>query len=354
MADEREWTIGESPADGEESGAPGIDQDGAGPPSQTSQAAPERAPAQASMRPPPRSAGNRSRTARAHSPRRQGRARLMALLALLAALGVVAIAVVLVVNHLSRSNPPARHIPKIKTTNVTIIPGQTRHKVSVLLKHQGVAGSYWQDTRTSPLLNPATFGAPASVHSLEGFLFPDTFNLRQPLSIPALVADQLKDFKQKFQTVNLSYARQHHLTPYDVLIIASMVEAEAQTARDRALIASVIYNRLAAGMPLQIDATTRYATDNYTRPLTVSELQSPSPYNTRIHKGLPPTPIDNPGMASIQAAARPASTSYLYFVVKPCGNGEQAFASSYSQFLALAQQYQVARSKHGGRSPSRC
>jgi uncharacterized YceG family protein len=119
-------------------------------------------------------------------------------------------------------------------------------------------------------------------------------------------------------------------------------------------VASVIYNRLAAGMPLQIDATTRYATGNYTSPLTVSQLSSPSPYNTRIHKGLPPTPIDNPGLASIEAAAHPAHTNYLYFVVKPCGGGEHAFASSYAQFLGYVRQYQKARALAGGRSPAHC
>ncbi|MBV8220150.1 MAG: endolytic transglycosylase MltG, partial [Solirubrobacterales bacterium] len=145
-----------------------------------------------------------------------------------------------------------------------------------------------------------------------------------------------------------------HLTPYDVLIIASMVQAEAATARDRPLIASVIYNRLRLGMPLQIDATTRYATGNYTKPLTDAQLSSRSPYNTRIHTGLTPTPIDNPGLASMQAAAHPANTNYLYFVVKPCGNGEQVFTSSYNQFLADAQKYQQARNAHGGNSPERC
>lgn len=254
--------------------------------------------------------------------------------------------------HLSRT-PPVRHIAPLKTTNVTIIPGRTRGQISALLKQQGVRGSYWQDTRTSPMLNPSLYGAPRGTDSLEGFLFPDTFNLREPLSIPALVADQLNDFKQKFSTVNLSYARQHHLTPYDVLIIASMVEAEAATPRDRGLVASVIYNRLRLGMPLQIDATTRYATGNYSRPLTLSELNSPSPYNTRIHTGLPPTPIDSPGLASIQAAAHPAQTDYLYFVVKPCGNGAMVFTSNYQQFLADAASYQQARARLG-RSPTHC
>jgi UPF0755 protein len=143
------------------------------------------------------------------------------------------------------------------------------------------------------------------------------------------------------------------MTAYDVLIIASMVEAESQTAHDRPLIASVIYNRLRDGMPLQIDATTRYATGNYTQPLTVAQLNSPSAYNTRVHKGLPPTPIGNPGMASIEAAAHPAQTNYLYFVVKPCGNGEQVFTGSYQQFLKFANQYQAARAR-SGRSPAHC
>ena len=107
-------------------------------------------------------------------------------------------------------------------------------------------------------------------------------------------------------------------------------------------------------MPLQIDATTRYATGNYSHPLTVSELTSSSPYNTRIHKGLPPTPIGNPGMAAIQAAAHPARTNYLYFVVKPCGNGSSAFASNFQQFEKLVAQYQTARARRGGRSPTHC
>ncbi len=159
---------------------------------------------------------------------------------------------------------------------------------------------------------------------------PPATSCATPSSTAALVADQLKTFKQRLKGVNLSYAKRKNLTPYDVLIIASMIEAESATEHDRPLVAAVIYNRLAKGMPLQIDATTRYATGNYSKPLTESELNSQSPYNTRIHKGLPPTPIGNPGMASIEAAAHPANKNYLYFVVKPCGNGEQTFTASYS------------------------
>jgi UPF0755 protein len=241
-----------------------------------------------------------------------------------------------------------------KVTNITIIEGRTRAQINDLLKVQGVKGSYFVATRHSPLIDFAAYGAPRHTPDLEGFLFPDTYQLVEPISIPALVSDQLKTFRTEWGQVNLGYARSKHLTPYDVLIIASMVQAEAATAHDRPLIASVIYNRLRLGMPLQIDATTRYATGNYTRPLTNAELNSSSPYNTRIHKGLTPTPIDNPGLASMQAAAHPAQTNFLYFVVKPCGNGEQVFTSNYNQFLADAQKYQQARSARGGKSPERC
>jgi uncharacterized YceG family protein len=244
---------------------------------------------------------------------------------------------------------PAAHV-----TNVTITPGKTRAQIDQLLHSQGITGSYLDETRHSALLNPGSYGAPRSTPSLEGFLFPDTFQLRTPISISALVADQLRDFKRHFSGVSLSYARAHHLTAYDVLIVASLVEGEAATPQDRPLVASVIYNRLARHMPLQIDATVRFAVNNYTSPITESQLHSSSPWNTYTHTGLPPTPIDSPSLASLQAAARPASTNYLYFVVKPCGNGAEIFASSYAQFLHDEQQYASARARLGGHSPAHC
>jgi uncharacterized YceG family protein len=244
--------------------------------------------------------------------------------------------------------------PAAKTTNITIVEGRTRAQINDLLRTQDVKGSYFEATRRSPLINFAAYGAPRHTPDLEGFLFPDTYQLVDPISIKKLVNDQLTTFRHEFAQVNLGYARSKRLTPYDMLIIASMVQAEAATAHDRPLIASVIYNRLRLGMPLQIDATTRYSTGNYTKPLTQSELSSPSPYNTRIHKGLPPTPIDNPGLAAIQAAAHPAHTNFLYFVVKVCGNGSSVFESSYKQFQADEAKYQHARSARGGRSPERC
>ena len=240
------------------------------------------------------------------------------------------------------------------TTEITIAEGDTRQKISGLLRSQGVAGNYLSATRHSPLLNPRAYGAPRSLPSLEGFLFPSTYQLRLPIKLSDLVADQLRTFKQRFATLNLAYARSKNLKPFDVVTIASMVQAEAQTLHDMPLIASVIYNRLHDHMLLGIDSTTRYATGNYTRPLTVSQLNDPSPYNTRVHPGLPLGPIDSPGMAALRAAADPAHTNYLYFVAKPCGNGASVFTASYAQFQQYVAQYQTARARRGGRSPTHC
>jgi UPF0755 protein len=139
-----------------------------------------------------------------------------------------------------------------------------------------------------------------------------------------------------------------------VLIIASMIEREALVAKDRRLISAVIYNRLRRGMPLGIDATLRYRLNNWSRPLKQSELDTRSDYNTRRVQGLPPTPIGNPGLAAMQAAANPANVGYLFYVVKPCGNGAHAFSSTDEQFQKDVDAYNRARDKRGGKDPSRC
>jgi uncharacterized YceG family protein len=235
-----------------------------------------------------------------------------------------------------------------------MVPGETRRQFDARLRSEGVKGSYLAATRRSPLLRLSAYGAPRSTPSLEGFLFPDTYQLRVPISIRTLVADQLNQFKRVFSRIGTGYARRHGLTAYQIVIVASIVEKEAATARDRKLVASVIYNRLKAGIPLGMDSTTRYEFNDYTKPLTDSQLAARSPYNTRLNQGLPPTPIDSPGLSSLQAAAHPPATNYLYFVVKPCGNGAMVFSSSYNQFLADSAKYQQARAARGGKSPTKC
>jgi UPF0755 protein len=203
------------------------------------------------------------------------------------------------------------------------------------------------------MLNPAAYGAERP-ESLEGFLFPATYELRRGASVRTLVAKQLEAFKREFAKVDLAFARRRNLTAYDVLTIASMVEREASLDRERPLVASVIYNRLRERMPLGIDATIRFATGNWTTPLTRADLGRDSPYNTRRRAGLPPGPIGNPGLASIRAAARPARSGFLFFVVKPDTCGEHAFSRTAEQFERDSARYAEERARRGGRAPTTC
>ncbi len=234
-----------------------------------------------------------------------------------------------------------------------VIPeGDSRDQISQLAKDAHVKGNYTQATVHSRLLNPASYGA-RGAKNLEGFLFPATYTLKAGANVNKLVAQQLTAFKREIKGVNMRYAKSKNLTTYDVLIIASMIDREVEVPKERKLVAAVIYNRLHDGEPLGIDATTRFATGNYTKPLTESQLNAPSPYNTRLNAGLPPGPIGNPGLAAIKAAAAPAKVPYRFYVVKPCGNGEHAFATTEAQFEKDAQKYQRARKAANG-SPEGC
>ncbi len=190
---------------------------------------------------------------------------------------------------------------------------------------------------------PPRFRKDAKTGSMEGFLFPALYEFTQATPASKLVADQLKTFRERFATVNLSYARSKNLTPYDVLIIASMIEKETAVASERRLVSAVIYNRLRNGMPLGIDATLRYGFKiPGTESLTKKAIETDSPYNTRIRTGLPPTPIANPGLASIRAAADPArGVDYLYYVRKP-KSLKHYFTSSESDFLRKVCEYGYA------------
>jgi len=239
--------------------------------------------------------------------------------------------------------------------NITIPEGPSRREEAVKLRAAGLKGSYLAATKHSARLDPRDYGAPRSTKSLEGFLFPSTYQLRaSQATAKRLVNRQLDAFKDAFAQVSMRRAKARNLSRYDVLIIASMIEREALVPRDRRLIAAVIYNRLKQGIPLGIDATLRYALDQWTRPLRVSELNSGSRFNTRKRDGLPPTPIGNPGLAAMKAAANPADVSYLFYVVKPCGNGAHAFSSTDAKFQRDVAKYNAARAKRGGKDPSHC
>jgi UPF0755 protein len=235
---------------------------------------------------------------------------------------------------------------------LTIPEGRSRREVARSVDGQ-LEGSYLAATRRSRALDPSEYGA-RNARDLEGFLFPATYELKRSRPMSALVEQQLSAFRQQFERVDLGYARRKNLTPYEVLIIASLVEREAAVAKERGLIASVIYNRLREEIPLGIDATVRYVTGNWDRPLRESELANPSPYNTRRNPGLPPGPIGSPGIDSIRAAARPARSDYLFYVVKPGTCGEHDFSKTDAEFQRDVARYNRERERRGGKSPTNC
>jgi cell division protein YceG involved in septum cleavage len=279
--------------------------------------------------------------------RRVRRRRLWALaFVVLFAVGALLLAPAL---HTSKAPPPP---PPLKIVRITIPEGETRGQIARIAAREGLSGNYPIAARRSSLLDPAHYGAPAGTPNLEGFLFPATYELYAGSPARRLVAEQLQAFEENFGRDEIRRARELHVTPYQLLTVASMVEREALLERDRPKVAAVIYNRLRLGMALGIDATIRYALNDFSGPLTETQLQTDSPYNTRIHVGLPPTPISNPGVAAIEAAAHPAHVTYLYYVNGADGCGNLVFSTSSAEFEHNAAAYNEAVARNGGHEPA--
>jgi UPF0755 protein len=186
---------------------------------------------------------------------------------------------------------------------------------------------------------PAKFRRYLKRRSVEGFLFPSLYEFTQYTRASELIKLQLAAFEERWRTIDLRSARARGRTPYDVLIVASMIERETVVPVERRLVSAVIYNRLRADMPLAIDATLRYGLGvPGNRPLTRKQLRTRSPYNTRLFKGLPPTPIGNPGVPSMRAAARPAPRNYLYYLRRP-NSVRHFFTASEEEFCQKVREW---------------
>ena len=177
---------------------------------------------------------------------------------------------------------------------------------------------------------------------LEGYLFPDTYQFYVNMEPSSAINKLLSTFYSKYSSDMLAQTESMGVTVKDIVTIASMIEKEALYDEDRFLVSSVIYNRLTAGMSLGIDSTILYLHQDHEGEPTAAMLEEDSPYNTRLYTGLPPTPICNPGLASIYAALNPAQTGYYYFY-SDLDTGKMSYFSSYEEFLAY-----VAANPNGG------
>jgi UPF0755 protein len=234
---------------------------------------------------------------------------------------------VLIAKLLKGTKPP--------TIKVSIPEGTTLKQAAVIVsgdvKTISAAG-YVKKARVDP--PPFEHEGYKKGTTLEGMLFPATYDVYPKSATAAkFVQGQLDAFDANFAKVDMRRARAANLTEYDVVIIASMIDREAMVPAERPVVAAVIWNRLRKGMLLQIDATIQYALGKTKPVLTYNDLKIDSPYNTYKHAGLPPTPISNPGLAALKAAADPSDDKYLYYVARNDGTGRHYFSTSYEQFL---------------------
>jgi cell division protein YceG involved in septum cleavage len=281
---------------------------------------------------------------------------LIGVLLLAAVAGVVIFAVSKVIDRIDGSDPKPAVIKQQPTSTIRIPEGYDRHQIAALAKKDGLKGDYLEATKKPPKhsgFDLAKYGAEGAPN-LEGFLFPDTWDdLPKHATVHDLVDRQLADFQQRIKGVDMSYAESKNLTVYDVVNIASIIQREIAVPEEQKLAAAVIYNRLSANNPLGMDSTIRYYLQNYDEQLTESELAQDEPYNTRIYPGLPPTPISNPGLAAIEAAAHPAKSDAFYFVIKPGTCNEHVFVKTQAEFDKASAAYQQALQEQGG-SPTDC
>jgi UPF0755 protein len=230
--------------------------------------------------------------------------------------------------------------PHIAYVRLTIPPGLWLSQIAARV---GNLPGMNEDNFVEATRNNAVRSAfePEGVNNLEGLLAPDTYNISAEEDEILVLSTVVQQFDKQALELGLANANVQGHGAYDILKVASLVEAEAKFDADRPLIASVIYNRLARGMPLQVDATLIYARGNPAdRTISERDKTIDSPYNTYLHTGLPPTPIAAVSAASLRAALAPADTSYLYYVVID-KQGHTAFASTQAEQdhnIAIARQ----------------
>jgi UPF0755 protein len=223
---------------------------------------------------------------------------------------------------------------------VTVPEGYTVAQIADALAAVGVADRdrlLALGLRGGRTLNHATL-EDLPIDSLEGYLFPDTYQFPRGLPEAAVLGRFLDHFNAMVGPEVRAAARARGLTLHQLVTIASLVEREAKVPEERAVIAGVIHNRLARGMRLEIDATVLYALGAHKALVTLKDLEVDSPYNTYRHAGLPPGPIANPGLAAILAAASPADVRYLYYVLRP--DGRHHFSRTLDEHLNAVRRYQ--------------
>lgn len=245
---------------------------------------------------------------------------------------------------------------QVKQHLVTIPEGYTLTQIGQLLEDMGIVGktAFLQKAASPSFI--ASLGLleylPGRVEdslkkkgemTLEGYLFPDTYHFIKEMEPEEVIRMMIHQFRKIFGPDLVEKASQIGFSPHEAMIVASIIEKETPLAEEKPLVSAVYHNRLKKKMPLQSDPTVIYGIKNFDGNLTKEHLLTPSPFNTYLYLGLPPTPICNPGKESILAALNPASSPYLYFVSK--NDGSHHFSESYEDHQRAVGKYQKNISK---------
>lgn len=229
--------------------------------------------------------------------------------------------------------------PPIKYTTVTIPEGLTIDQIALRVEDKtGISAGEFEAlaNNAAAFVPQRPYLAEVYNNSLEGYLFPKTYRVVEGSTAKDVVELMLDQFETELATVDLAYPTSRGMSLNQVVTLASMVEREARVEDERPLVSSVIYNRIDRGMRLEIDATIEYVIRENRPRLLNKDLEIDSPYNTYRNAGLPPGPIAAPGLASLQAAAAPADTNFIYYVLTSA-DGRHTFTETYEEFLQAKQ-----------------
>jgi UPF0755 protein len=227
--------------------------------------------------------------------------------------------------------------PKVTFAKLTIPEGLTLDQTAERIGQKThISADAFKGAATTATKKPSIVQAEAP--NLEGFLYPETYFVTEKESPSDLVVRLVAQFEKETAKVDWQKSSQFDLSPYQVLVIASMIEEETKVNDEREKVSAVIHNRLKRRMKLEIDATVQYAVKKYNgEPLTQEDIDVNSPYNTRRFDGLPPGPIANPRLSSIVAALNPAATDHLFYVLSPdCRH--HFFTADFDEFTRAKQQ----------------
>lgn len=236
---------------------------------------------------------------------------------------------------------------QVKKNLVTIPEGYTLLQIADLLENLNIVDkeSFLKKATSPEFIESLGFSLTKEMKkkpSLEGYLFPDTYHFFKEMEPEEVIQMMVQRFQKIYGPEMLDRTAQLGMTQREVVILASIIEKETSLPEERPLISAVLHNRLKKGMPLQSDPTVIYGIKDFNGNLKKIHLETPTPYNTYMILGLPPTPICNPGKESLMAALYPASVSYLYFVSK--NDGSHYFSSDLEDHQKAVWKYQKNQS----------